>query len=85
MAMNFNRLGSRLPSFSFEALDERLTQLWFYRALCGGLYVKMQGRWYGATPFLVLGDGSRILRRCDCGGGSFHETFNGIQKLEEHA
>ena len=77
------RLRNRLPRISFEAIDEALTQLRFYRAMSGGLYVKMDNRWYGATIFLILGDGSRILRRCDDAGGSFHETFMGIQQLED--
>jgi hypothetical protein len=83
--MIISRLMDRVPRVNFDAVDAALTQIGWYRMLCGGLYVKMQGRWYGASTIIVLGDGSRILRRCDCGGGSFHETFNGIEKLEEHA
>jgi hypothetical protein len=81
--VNILRILNRLPSP--VSVDNALTQLWAYRALCGGIYVKMQGRWHGAYVLLVLGDGTRILRRDDYGGGSFHETFNGIQALEEHA
>lgn len=78
------RLFSRLPRLNFEAIDHLLTQVYAYRVLVGGIFVKMEGSWYGAHPIIVLGDGSRILRREDNGGGSFHETFNGIQQLEEH-
>lgn len=83
--MIISRLLNRLPRVNFSALDHLLTQIGWYRMLCGGMYVKMQGRWHGASTLIVLGDGSRILRRADAGGGSFHESFNGIQKLEEHS
>lgn len=83
--MIISRLLNRLPTVSFAGFDVALMQFGWYRRLCGGLYVKMQGRWYGCSPIIVLGDGSRVLRRCDAHGGSFHETFNGIEKLEEHA
>jgi len=81
--MNLYRLRNRLPHISFQAVDAALMQLKPYRAICGGIYVRMASRWYRALALQTLGDGSRILRRCDKAGGSFHETFNGIQRLED--
>jgi hypothetical protein len=80
-----HRLCHRLPRLNFRAIDAALTQLYFYRALCGGIFVKMNGRWHGAVVLMTLGDGSRILRQCGRSGSSFHETFNGIQQLEDHS
>lgn len=81
--MNIYRLRDRLPRITLGTIDDALTQLRFYRAILGGLHVKMDNHWYRATTLLILGDGSRILRRCDDAGGSFHETFMGIQQLED--
>jgi hypothetical protein len=83
--MIISRLMNRVPRLNFAAVDAALTQIGVYRRLCGGVYVKMQGRWYGATTIIVLDDGSRVLRRDDCGGGFFHETLNAIQQLEDHS
>lgn len=80
------RLFSRLPRprMNFVAIDDMLTQLRVYRFLCGGLFVKMDGRWQGVIVAIVLADGSRVFRLDDGSPGSFHETFNGIQQLEDH-
>ena len=68
-----------------DRLFDALAQLKLFRILFGGHWVKMQGHWYECAPMLVLHDGSRVLRRLDDGGGSFHETFNGIEAIEEYS
>lgn len=79
------RLARLARGFSFEALDDALTQMYWYRVLSGGLFVRMQDHWYAVMTMMVLGDGTRVFRRYDEGGGSFHETFNGIQQFEDHS
>lgn len=82
--MIFYRLIDRLPRPpSMASIDASLTQYRWYRRLCAGVYVKIQGRWYGAMAVLTLADGSRVLR-CEGSSVSFHETNNCVQQLEEH-
>lgn len=79
--MNIVRFFNRLNFI--ESADQKLTQVKLYRYICGGIYVKMAGVWYGASAVMTLGDKSRILR-LDGQTESFHETYNGIESLEEH-
>lgn len=82
--MIFYRLLDRKPRpSSMAGVDRALTQYRWYRVLCGGLYVKIDGRWHGAVALLTLADGTQVLR-CEGNTASFHETHNSIQQLEDH-
>lgn len=73
-----------LPPFSpGKALIEAIEQFKLGRILLGGMYVKMNGRWHSCNVTLVFDDGSRVLCRDDSPSTSFHESFMGVQALEE--
>lgn len=84
------RLARRLPDLSRLSMvefDRMAIQFKLYRLLCGGIFVRMNGVWHGCTICRVLQDGTRILTRDGgpqgCCRDSFHETFNGIERLED--
>lgn len=81
------RIMRRLPDITMVELDQLLIQFKLYRWLCGGIFVRMNGTWYGCSICRVCADGTRILTRDGgprgCCTDSFHETYNGIELLED--
>ncbi len=65
-----------------KVTEAKVCQTWLGRALYGGIYVSMDGHWMPVDVMMVCDDGTRIFRT-QYSGCSFHETFLGIDAIQE--
>lgn len=88
--MTFNRLVTRLQRLAVVHLspsraDAKFTQYQWYRRACGGMYVKIYGRWRPAEVVLYMKDKTRVIQITDKNSyDTMHETFAGIEFIENY-
>ena len=65
-----------------KVTEHTLCQLWIGRAFFGGIYVELDGVWMPVDIFRIAEDDTRYFR-AQFSNLTFHETFNGITRIQE--
>ena len=65
-----------------KVTEHTLCQTWIGRALFGGIYIELDSVWTPVDVIRIAEDGTRFFRT-QYSGSSFHETLNGITRIQE--
>lgn len=83
--MKFKRDPMASIAVVWSAIDHYAGQFKIVRAVLGGSWVRLHGRWVQVDICYIAQDGSRFFSLPAEGGGvSFHETFEGVTAVESY-